>query len=86
MRTTLEIVNNAAVLLHIPEEHGNAVRILFGGADGPLGTIDSNGQIKVVPSQGPGDPEIRKAISAILRGVEVLGRFAGGANAVGVSG
>jgi hypothetical protein len=75
---SLEIVNRSAVLLHIPDEHGNAVRVVLGGADGPLVTIDANGHIKVLPPQGPGDPELRKAISSILQGVQTIGRLASG--------
>jgi hypothetical protein len=83
MRTSVEILNHAAVLLHIPEERGNSVKVLLGGADGPLITIDGAGHIHVTPSGGPGDPELRQAISVILQGVQVLSRFAGQANAAG---
>jgi len=79
MPTSLEVVNKSAVLLHIPEEHGNSVRIILGAADGPLVTIDSAGHIKIVPPQG--DPELRKAVSGILQGVQTLGRIARDANA-----
>jgi hypothetical protein len=86
MRTSLEVVNKTTVLLHIPEEHGNSVRVILGGADGPLVTIDSHGHIKVLPPQGPGDPELRKAISSILQGIQVIGRLTGGVGAVGAAG
>ncbi len=92
MPISLEVVNKSAVLLHIPEEHGNSVRVILGAADGPLVTIDSNGHIKIVPPQGDpelrkavchikivppqGDPELRKAVSGILQGVQTLGRIA----------
>jgi hypothetical protein len=79
MPTSVEVVNNSAVLLHIPEEHGNSVRVILGAADGPLVTIDSHGHVKIVPPQG--DPELRKAVSGILQGVQTLGRMARDANA-----
>jgi hypothetical protein len=81
MRTSLEVINNHAVLLHIPQEHGNSVKVLFGGADGTLITIDANGHITVLPPEGPGDPEVRQAISTILQSVKVIGSFASGAAA-----
>jgi len=81
MRTSLEVINRSAVLLHIPEEHGNAVKVILGGADGPLVTIDPNGRIHVTPAVGPGDPELRKAISGILQGIQTIGRLAGEAKA-----
>jgi hypothetical protein len=33
---------------------GEVVRILIGGADGTLITIDANGHIKIIPAPGPG--------------------------------
>ncbi len=83
MRTSLEVINRSAVLFHIPDEHGNSVRVILGGADGPLVTIDAAGHIHVTPSIGPGDPEIRKAISGILSGIQTIGRLANQANAAG---
>ena len=74
MPTSLEVVNNSAVLLHIPVEHGNAVRVILGAADGPLVTIDSAGHIVISPPHG--DPELRKAVSGILQGVQILARMA----------
>jgi len=79
MPISLEVVNKSAVLLHIPEENGKSVRVILGAADGPLVTIDSNGHIKIVPPQG--DPELRKAVSGILQGVQTLGRIAREVNA-----
>jgi hypothetical protein len=79
MHNLVEIINNHSLLLHIPQEHGNSVKVLFGGADGVLITIDAAGHIHVLPPEGPGDPEVRQAISAVLNGVRVLGNFAGGA-------
>jgi hypothetical protein len=83
MRTSLEVINRSAVLLHIPDEQGNSVRVILGGADGPLVTIDAAGHIHVLPSIGPGDPEVRKAISGILSGIQTIGRLANQANAAG---
>ena len=83
MRTSVEVINRSAVLFHIPDEHGNSVRVILGGADGPLVTIDAAGHIHVTPSVGPGDPEIRKAISGILSGIQTIGRLANQANAAG---
>ncbi len=83
MRTSVEVINRSAVLFHIPDEHGNSVRVILGGADGPLVTIDAAGHIHVTPSIGPGDPEIRKAISGILSGIQTIGRLANQANAAG---
>jgi len=79
MRTLVEVINHHSLLLHIPQEHGNSVRVLVGGADGVLITIDATGHIHVLPPEGPGDPELRQAITAVLNGVKVLGNFAGGA-------
>ena len=83
MRTSLEVINRSAVLFHIPDEHGNSVRVILGGADGPLVTIDAAGHIHVTPSIGPGDPEVRNAISGILSGIQTIGRLANQANATG---
>jgi len=43
MRTSLEVINRSAILLHMPDDHGNAVKVILGGADGPLVTIDPAG-------------------------------------------
>jgi hypothetical protein len=69
MRTSLEVINRSAILLHLPGKHGNSVKVILGGADGPLVTIDVNGHIHVAPSVGPGDPEVRKAVSGFLQGI-----------------
>ena len=76
MRTSLEVINRSAILLHIPDDHGNAVKVILGGADGPLVSIDPAGQIHVSPSVGPGDPEVRKAVSGILQGIQEITRLA----------
>ena len=83
MRTSLEVINRSAILLHIPDDHGNAVKIILGGADGPLVTIDPAGHIHVSPSVGPGDPEVRKAVSGILQGIQEIARLANEAKAAG---
>ena len=38
-------------------QHGNSVKVILGGNDGVLVTVDANGKIKVTPPEGPGDPE-----------------------------
>ena len=81
MRTSLEVINRSAILLHLPEEHGNSVKVILGGADGPLVAIDPVGRIHVSPSVGPGDPEVRKAITGILQGIQELARLANEAKA-----
>jgi hypothetical protein len=81
MRTSLEVINRSAILLHIPDDHGNSVKIILGGADGPLVTIDPTGHIHVSPSVGPGDPEVRKAVTGILRGIQEIARLANEAKA-----
>jgi len=81
MCTSLEVINRSAILLHIPGDHGNSVKVILGGADGPLVTIDSSGHIHVLPSVGPGDPEVRKAVSGILQGIQEIARLANEAKA-----
>lgn len=83
MPTLVEVINHSAILLRIPEERGNSVRVLLGGADGTLITIDAAGHIKVTPSGGPGDPQVRSAASAILEGIQTLSRFSSQASAAG---
>ena len=73
---SLEVLSKSAVLLHIPEEHGKSVHVIAGEGDGPLITIDAAGHIKVSPNIGPGDPEVRKAISGIVQGIQSLARIA----------
>jgi len=83
MHTSLEVINRSAILLHTPDDHGNAVRVILGGVDGPLVTIDPSGHIHVSPSVGPGDPEVRKAVSGILQGIQEIARLANEAKAAG---
>lgn len=80
MRKSVELINNA-VLLNV--ERGNEVKVIIGGNDGILITIDANGHIHVTPPEGPGDPEVRQAVASIVQGVSVLGRLgaAGGSGA-----
>jgi hypothetical protein len=80
MHTSLEVINRSAILLHIPDDHGNAVKVILGGADGPLVTIDPAGHIHVSPSIGP---EVRKAVSGILQGIQEIARLANEAKAAG---
>ena len=82
MRMSLEVINRSAILLHLPEEHGNSVKVILGGADGPLVTIDANGHIHVSPEVAPGDPQVRKAISGILQGIQEFARLANEAKAM----
>jgi hypothetical protein len=81
MSTSLEIINRSAILLHIPDQHGNSVKVILGGADGPLVTVDSAGHVHVSPAVGPGDPEVRKAVSGILQGIQEIARLANEATA-----
>ena len=82
MRMSLEVINRSAILLHLPEEHGNSVKVILGGADGPLVTIDANGHIHVSPEVVPGDPQVRRAISGILQGIQEFARLANEAKAM----
>jgi len=84
MRTSLEVINRSAILLHISDDHGSAVKVILGGADGPLVTIDPAGHIHVLPSVGPGDPDVRKAVSGILQGIQEIARLANEAKAAAV--
>jgi hypothetical protein len=60
------------LLLNLIHTQGNEVQVIIGGADGPLVTINGKGVISVLPSQGPGDPEIRKAVASIAAGLQTL--------------
>ncbi len=62
-------------IFEVISEEKIGVRVIFGGNDGILVTIDPNGKVVVHPPDGPGDPELRKAVSAILQGVKVLNRI-----------
>lgn len=60
-RLSMRYANDLLFLNHITEP-GNAVTLILGGNDGPLITIDGHGVIKVLPPEGPGDPETELAI------------------------
>ena len=72
MRKSVELLNNAVLL---NAERGNEVRVIIGGNDGILITIDGSGHIHVTPPEGPGDPEMRQAVASIVQGVAVLSRL-----------
>jgi hypothetical protein len=72
MRRFVEVLNKS-VFLNV--EQGNEVTVIIGGNDGTLITIDGAGHIHVLPPEGPGDPEVRQAVSSILEGVAVLGEL-----------
>jgi hypothetical protein len=67
----LEVIDTG-VILRIAREAANGVKVIFGGADGVLIYIDGQGHIHKLPSQGPGDPEIRRAVEAIVQSVQRL--------------
>jgi len=50
----------------------NGVKVIFGGNDGILVTIDGAGHVHVAGPEGPGDPEIRSAVGAIMLGMSAL--------------
>ena len=79
MRTSLEVINRSAILLHLPEEHGNSVKVILGGADGPLVTIDANGHIHVAP----GIRRSAKPLAVFLQGIQEIGRLANEAKTAG---
>jgi hypothetical protein len=66
---------NGAVLFQLLGQHGNPVNVILGGADGTLVTIDLNGKIKVIPPEGPGDPELRKEFIPLLERFKLIGGF-----------
>ena len=74
MQTSVQLLNKA-VLLQL-EEHGNYQRVILGGADGILVTIDAQGHIHIIHPEGPGDPEVRKAVTTIQQSVQMLTRSA----------
>jgi hypothetical protein len=76
MDAKIELIGNA-VQLRLPADHGNAVYVIFGGADGILVTIDAQGHIHIRPPEGPGPTEkLRAAVAAIRENVEVLSKAA----------
>jgi len=71
-RASVRLVSGT-VFLTLINDQGNPVRIIAGtGNDGGLITIDSNGVVKVIPPEGPGDPEVRQATTSILQAMNVL--------------
>jgi hypothetical protein len=72
MRKIVELLSNA-VLLNV--ESGNEVTVIIGGNDGTLITIDPHGRIHVTPPEGPGDPQVRQAVTSIVQGITVLSRL-----------
>jgi len=75
MNATLEVIGQT-VRLEVPQEHGNSVHVIIGGADGTLITIDAQGHIHVRPPEGPGPTEAREAVSRIIEAVGVIGKAA----------
>jgi len=71
MRRFVELMNNAVFLTL----EAGPVRVIIGGNDGVLITIDANGHIVVTPPEGPGDPEVRQAVASIVQGVGALSRL-----------
>ena len=67
------------VLFNIVEANG--VRVIFGGNDGILVTIDGAGHVHVYGPEGPGDPVLRNAVTAVLQGMNTLSNVAIGARA-----
>ena len=76
LRGTVRFVDGS-LFLSATNERGNVVTVLFGGNDGVLITIDGQGHIHVLPPEGPGDPEIRQAVTAALQTINLLGAAAG---------
>ena len=82
MRRFVEVVNKA-VFLNL---EAGPVKVIIGGNDGILVTIDANGHIHVTPPEGPGDPEVRQAVASIVQGVGALSRLgAAGESAAGAT-
>ena len=73
----LQFVRETA-LFNLVSEMGDEVRVIFGGNDGILVTIDGAGHIHVYPPQGPGDPEVRQAAASIIAGMQTLINKLGG--------
>jgi len=72
MRASVELLNKS-LILSILDGHGNPVRVLFGGNDGVLITINANGKITVLPPEGPGDPELRTAFKSLNSSLGKIG-------------
>jgi hypothetical protein len=72
MRAFVEVWDKAA-LVNLLGNRGNSVRVILGGNDGTLVTVDANGTITVTPPEGPGDPQTLGAITSICESVQTLG-------------
>ena len=70
-RASVRFVGGAAYL-NLVNAQGNPVTVILGGGDGELITIDGNGVIRVLPPEGPGDPEVRQAAASILQAINIL--------------
>jgi hypothetical protein len=66
---------NGAIVMQLLGNNGNPVNVLLGGSDGTLVTIDLKGKIKVIPPEGPGDPELRKEFKHAVEHLMRLGGF-----------
>jgi hypothetical protein len=71
MRTVVEIVRDSVIL----NLEAGPVRVIIGGNDGVLVTIDVNGHIHITPPEGPGDPEVRQAVTSVVEGIAALSRL-----------
>ncbi|HVO57513.1 MAG TPA: hypothetical protein VMT51_07445 [Dongiaceae bacterium] len=79
MATSLEVINNNAVLLHLPEEKGISVRVLAGAGGGDVIVIDASGHIRIIPV----NPAAQNAVNAIVQGIQGLTRLAGESRTAG---
>jgi hypothetical protein len=70
-RVALEVLGKS-VILQISQERAKSVKVILGGADGTLIYIDWAGHIHKLPPEGPGDPEARRAVAAIVSGTQAL--------------
>jgi hypothetical protein len=84
LNASLEVMNGV-VTLKLTGDHGNPLTVIFGGADGILITIDSNGVIRVTPPEGPGDPELLAAFKSLNASVTRLSNAAVGSKGVFVA-
>ena len=55
--------------LFVPQLPGEVVRILIGGADGTLITIDANGHIKIIPTPGPDPYDTLRGAEGLAKGL-----------------
>ncbi len=60
------------LFLNVLNQAAEEVTVIFGGNDGVLIYIDGRGVIHKLPPEGPGDPEIRQAVTSIVKAVNVL--------------